>query len=524
MHVPTLGSDAPEAIELGRLVARNGLVTHKIRSNDERHLVLFGGNGMGKGTRILMPNLLNMRGNRSIVVVDPKGELAAVTAPFRRQVGRVVIINPFGVLTEYQGYEDMRGVGFNPLAALDPDGENFDSDVGLLADALVPMDDKQTPHWNNSARALVSAIIMYVVLIARKNGKIPTMARVRELICMDSEAPQPKTRLLPATEGKGIPKLAAVMMRSSRVGLRNLAAQFLSWNNEISSIASTLKVQTRSFDEPQIARNMAQDDFDFRDLKREPTTVYLVLPPEMLRRHGKWLRLALTTALQANMRVREKHEPRILFMLDEFAALGHLEIIDDLWATVRGYGIQIMPVFQDLPQVKTIYGDNKWETFIANAHAVMSFRPNDMTTRKWISEALGDTTQIMKTMSEAENESWGQNSGQSIGQNGVSQSGGANSGGSLSRTFSTSLVKVPRISPHALGKLPDGYMITLINGVQNGMITKAPPYHQIISRRDRARDNPYFHGVTRRRDSSTSDWSSYTESDARALDVSFFDT
>ena len=117
---------------------------------------------------------------------------------------------------------------------------------------------------------------MYVVLIARQNGKIPTMARVRELLCLPSEAPN---RFVPGDEGKGIPKLAQVMMRSGRPGLCNLAGQFTDWYGEIKSIRSNAMRQTKCFDAPQIARNIARNDFDFRDLKREPTTVYIVIPP-----------------------------------------------------------------------------------------------------------------------------------------------------------------------------------------------------------------------------------------------------
>src|ERR1700729_2096853 len=60
------------------------------------HLLVIGPNGSGKGTRLLIPALLQMSG-RSMVVIDPKGELAAVTAAWRRTVGDVVVLNPFGL-------------------------------------------------------------------------------------------------------------------------------------------------------------------------------------------------------------------------------------------------------------------------------------------------------------------------------------------------------------------------------------------------------------------------------------------
>lgn len=131
-----------------------------------------------------MPNLLQMSGS-SIVVVDPKGELAAVTAPYRRSVGKVVIINPFGVLTDFKGYEDLQSVGFNPLAALDPDSPSFNVHASQIADAMVTVEGKD-PHWSQSARALIAAIVMYVAIEAKELGTVPTIARVRELICLPS--------------------------------------------------------------------------------------------------------------------------------------------------------------------------------------------------------------------------------------------------------------------------------------------------------------------------------------------------
>ncbi|MGH6845930.1 MAG: type IV secretory system conjugative DNA transfer family protein [Methylocella sp.] len=75
------------------------------------HLLLLGPNGSGKGTRLLIPALLELA-NRSLVVIDPKAELAAVTAAWRRTVSEVVILNPFGLLT--REYPVLQSAGFNP--------------------------------------------------------------------------------------------------------------------------------------------------------------------------------------------------------------------------------------------------------------------------------------------------------------------------------------------------------------------------------------------------------------------------
>jgi type IV secretion system protein VirD4 len=201
------------------------------------------------------------------------------------------------------------------------------------------------------------------------------------------------------------------------------------------------------------------------------------------------------------MRAREDGEPRILFMLDEFAALGHLKIIETVWALVRGYGIQIMPVLQDLNQLKSLY-EQRWETFLGNAGAAVFFAPNDATTAAWLETRLGNTTRMVTTASTSDSTNTGENTGEggSSGPSGGSSSSnvGRSSGRSNSSSSNTAPVKVPLMTARRLHGLKPGELWLVMAGKADAAKVFAPHYFNIGDRTERARVNPYFQPVPRR--------------------------
>ena len=58
---------------------------------------------------------------------------------------------------------------------------------------------------------------------------------------------------------------------------------------------------------------------------------------------------------------------------------------------IAGFGVRLWPIIQDLSQLKRHYKET-WETFIGNAGLLQVFGNADLTTLKYISERLGQTT------------------------------------------------------------------------------------------------------------------------------------
>jgi type IV secretion system protein VirD4 len=101
-------------------------------------------------------------------------------------------------------------------------------------------------------------------------------------------------------------------------------------------------------------------------------------------------------------------------MLDEFAQLGRLPVIEDNLGLMREYGVKLWPIFQDLPQAQDLY-EKRWESFIGNAGVTHAFGPQDKTTRQYLSELSGQRLYWLKTT--------GTNTGQSTGQQSSTSSG-----------------------------------------------------------------------------------------------------
>ncbi len=364
----------------------------KLTYSGDRHLVTIAPNRSGKGTNVIIPTLLEY--DASCFVLDPKGENALITARQRQRMGhKVIILNPF-----YELHDEFAARGFrqphrfNPLLSLDVpamatgkavalrsgvprgkrDGIRFLADVARMAEALVYNQSKD-PHWSDSARSLVECLILYV---CTEPGQERSLSQVRELLM---GPPQELRRIL------------ATMATSPYRPLRQKVGQFLEMSPEILSIISTARTQTKDLDDPAIAESLSGDDFRFIDLKRGKMTVYLVMNADDMKAYSRWLRLLLTSALNALMGTSEKGHKPVLFLLDEFNTLGNMSLIENTMAYFAGFGIQLWPFLQDYNQLEVLY-EKRAPSFLANAGVIQYFTPNDPVTAEHISDRCGVRT------------------------------------------------------------------------------------------------------------------------------------
>jgi type IV secretion system protein VirD4 len=83
---------------------------------------------------------------------------------------------------------------------------------------------------------------------------------------------------------------------------------------------------------------------------------------------------------------------RLLFMLDEFPALGRLDFFESALAFMAGYGLKSFLIAQSLNQIEKAYGPNN--TILDNCHVRVCFATNDERTARRVSDALGTATEL----------------------------------------------------------------------------------------------------------------------------------
>ena len=373
---------APDCLIIGR-AERGWLMGY----GGDAHLLTIAPTRSGKGVGAIIPNLLTL--DRSIICVDPKGENARIAARARRRFGEVFVLDPFeasGLPTD----------AFNPLAALTAGDIDLAENAALIAEALVydPPGQVGEAHWNEEAKALIAGLIMHVVTSSHPG--LRTLATVREML---TEAPE---RFASQLRDMQLSPAAGGLI--ARAANRHLGKS----DREAAGVLSSAQRHTHFLDSPRMSAALSRSDFSFAELKLRTASVFLVLPPDRLATHARWLRLLIAQAINELARSPSRtpmSAGSVLFMLDEFAALGRLEPIERAFGLMAGYGVQLWAIMQDLHQLKSLYGERAG-TFLSNAGLTQIFNVADIDTATWISRSLGSTTQAYETTSKSNSQSF----------------------------------------------------------------------------------------------------------------------
>ncbi len=371
-----------EEIKAAGLLGPDGVVLGKLdrdylRHDGPEHVLCFAPTRSGKGVGLVVPSLLTWPG--SAIVHDIKGENWQLTAGFRARHGRVLLFDPTNV----------KSSAYNPLLEVRR-GEWEVRDVQNIADILVDPEGslEKRNHWEKTSHALLVGAILHV-LYAEEDK---TLAGVGAFL---SDPKRP------------IESTLAAMMKTAHLGevgphpvIASAARELLNKSdNERSGVLSTAMSFLGLYRDPVVAEVTRRCDWRITDIvtAKQPTTLYLVVPPSDINRTKPLIRLILN---QVGRRLTEDLQAkagryRLLLMLDEFPALGRLDFFESALAFMAGYGLKSFLIAQSLNQIEKAYGANN--SILDNCHVRVSFATNDERTAKRVSDALGTATE-MKAM------------------------------------------------------------------------------------------------------------------------------
>ena len=379
-----------------REVARAGLLGERgiiLGAWGRRCLMLAGQQGVclaappraGKGTGVVIPNLLNWPD--SVICVDIKRENWMTTAGFRRSAGQACyLFDPFS--------EDRRSARWNPFHYVSENPERRVNDLQRIAEMLYPDPPNVDPFWTASARSLFLGIALYLF---EKPSLPKTIGEVlRQGMASDDEGFGEHWKRIIEGRNSGKSPLSAQCVRAlyDVIDLAPVTA---------SSIRKTFTSRLDLWLNPILDWATSGNDFDLRELRARPTSIYVGVNPDDLHRLRPVVNLLFQQAIGLQTRELPEHNPRlkyqVMMLLDEFASLGRIPIIAEAISYLPGYNVRVVMVVQTPSQLREVYGSHSAETMLKSLAARIVFAAKDHADAREISDELGFTTVRVKSLS-----------------------------------------------------------------------------------------------------------------------------
>ena len=332
------------------------------------HVLVEAPTRSGKGTGIVIPNLLTWQG--SVVVLDVKRENYDASAGFRAHHGQqVYLFNP----TDRHGCT----ARYNPLAYIDrSDPDDVIIELQKIATMLFVAPERGEAFWANGARTGFAGVGAW---LAETSDEPMTMGAIYRYLTEGDARSFFKKQL-------ANPKLGL------STGCRTALADFAGGSdNSFADIKKTITNVLGLWLNPLVDAATSASDFDLRDLRKLHISIYLGVSPDELDRIAPLYNLLFQQLIDLNVReLPDDTTPvPVLVILDEFARLGRASVIASAFSYVAGYGIRLLPVIQSRSQLRGVYGEHVADEIVANCGVEVAFTPKELRVANELSDRIG---------------------------------------------------------------------------------------------------------------------------------------
>lgn len=371
-------------------VSRNIKIGFDALSN--MNMLIIGGSGSGKTTSELIPNLLHA--NMTNIILDIKGDLLKKYGAYLKHIGVTVkAINFKNPLESHR---------FNPFCYI----KNYSDLIGIITNiqqSVKPPDAmKGDPFWDDGVALYLQSLFEYEWLLSQKQGYTGTMNHILDLVNMETKT----------VDEDGTTALQQEMDSLARVygedypPVRDYRKLKEGATETVRSIIIMVNAQLKLFEIPEIRRIFEDDDINIPSLglgidnnPEKKTALFLVMRSGDTS-YNLFINMFYTLLFRVLRDIADNDCPggklpiHVRLWADEFYAGPKPADAEMLLGEIRSRNMSMVPILQDIAQIKTLFPNDKWEIFTGNCAAMiyLGSGPTAHTTHQWISDMLEEMT------------------------------------------------------------------------------------------------------------------------------------
>ncbi|MXX88024.1 MAG: TraM recognition domain-containing protein [Boseongicola sp. SB0677_bin_26] len=384
-----------------------------------------------KSTGLVIPNILTY--DDPIVVFDPKCELYARTWKARKAM-------------EFEPVVIDAKNGFDPARLIAVLAQKHPSAYVRMAKMLIPKGDggiENAQYFKDAATNLFTALLAHY-------GATGSTSILQDIARVLAQPPNDAYKELSLEMPESAPAFVANEIR----GLEGMDSKY--WY----SVTTEIRNQLLFCSLPDVASYITMEEGSKlpSQVIHPRCDIYLNIPQNVAEDFAPMLRVMLGSMLTAAelIEVNEAPRARRLFLIDEAAKLGAMDILENIRDRGRSRGLHLMMFYQTPGEIVKLWGRAGMTSWKDGCSAVIMGPVSSRDSAAEISAMIGTKTIKVKTESTS-------SSAQVM----------SPMGGSFSMTEQEQLRDVPLLSPTAVSQLPRHASIVKVPGEKAMLVSKA---------------------------------------------------
>lgn len=354
---------ASKAKAYGVIFGKRGMNVIYSPTNQEGHIAVFGGSGLGKTSALLIPTLRSWTGTS--FTIDISGDICKnVDMPHK------MIYEP----------ANPKSIPYNIFGPIDRLKNEDDKNEALeeLAFLMMPDDEKMADtakFFNTEGRKILTASL--IAFYHAGMDFIPICEKIVGSSWKD---------LFNAIDSTEYDKAIQYINSFAGASEQNTAGCKQSADAVLKLFATNERVK-------RTIRRPYSQEVAFTPSRLEKNNVFVVIDDSKLKLYAPLLHIITAQSLEYFSNRSNDSKTTILFCLDEFASLGRMEITDAL-RKLRKKHVRIMMLTQSMADIDLIYGHDERMAMMNNYRFKVVLGADDTDTQEYFAKLIGyqDTT------------------------------------------------------------------------------------------------------------------------------------